>query len=96
MEVYVLSFQRLKSILTAPLVTVLSPIVNKNSSTSFLFLCTYRHTEKLLPLMPSTSCVTMDLLPVLLPKLAAPVDRVLQLDGDNRDKGEPDEGSREE
>jgi hypothetical protein len=65
----------LKAIQTPPL-CVSAPIVNNHSSTSFLFLCTYRHTEKLLPLMLATSCVTMDLLPVFPSKLPAPEDRV--------------------
>jgi hypothetical protein len=39
----------------------------------------------------------MDLLPVFESKLAAPVDRAPQLiDGDNGEKGEWNEGSREE
>jgi hypothetical protein len=46
-------------ILTAPLVVVSAPIVNKISSASTLFLCTYKPTEKLSP-STSTAAVTMD------------------------------------
>ena len=92
-----------KYMMTPPLV-VCAPIVKKYSVAPTLFLCTYRHTEKLLPLMLSTSFVTMDLQlvpsvsqsPSFPSKLAAPVDRAPQLDGDNRDKGEPDERNRED
>jgi hypothetical protein len=55
--------------MTATLV-VNSPILNKYSQASTLFLCTYRHTEKLLPLIPVTFCVTIDLM--LLPPLVFP------------------------
>ena len=79
--------------MTAPLV-VFSPIVNKYSPTPSLILFTYRHTEKLLPLMLSTSFVTMELLPSFPSKLPPPEDRVLQLiDNDNQTKGEPNEES---
>ena len=71
---------------TPPLV-VSAPIVNKDSKAPTLFLCTYRHTEKLVPLMPSTSCVTMDLQlvpsvsqsPSFPSKLAPPVVSAPQL-----------------
>jgi hypothetical protein len=72
----------LKYIWTPPL-GVSAPIVNKNSLTSTRLRCTYSTTEKLLSLMLSTSCVTMDLMvlpPSTFPsKVAPPVDSAPQL-----------------